>query len=471
VHDADTLRRAIDAWHAGLTPESAEESATWLTEQLRRRGLFFGTRPLCTVLRPRFLTRGQYQLLRDRIAILLGAFDRALEAALADPGGGVLDQFRLLDWERTLALEDPRIPASPVSRLDAFFESSPSEGQDGALRFTEYNAETPAGSAYHDALTELFQAIPAVSPFLAGHVLQPLPARHHVVHALLEAYARWSGRPPRSRPVVAILDWREVPTWSEFLLYRATFEAAGIACVVADVRDCELVNGRLHAAGTPVDLIYKRVLIGELVGREGLDHPIVRAVRSGAVCMVNPFRCKILHKKASLAVLSDERNTGLFSPDQRAAIGEHIPWTRVVEDRGTEFKGERIDLLPWIEDNRERLVLKPNDEYGGSGIVLGWETAPDGWRAAVRKAAAEPFIVQERIALPSESFPSWDGEGGEGGGGGGGLVFADRIVDTAPFVFGGTYADSCLTRVSTATLVNVTAGGGSTVPTFVVERR
>jgi len=77
-------------------------------------------------------------------------------------------------------------------------------------------------------------------------------------------------------------------------------------------------------------------------------------------------------------------------------------------------------------------------------------------------ALAEPFIVQERIGLPSESFPSVvDGE----------LVFADRIVDTAPFVFAGAYVEGCLTRVSTATLVNVTAGGGSTVPTFVVEKR
>jgi hypothetical protein len=107
-------------------------------------------------------------------------------------------------------------------------------------------------------------------------------------------------------------------------------------------------------------------------------------------------------------------------------------------------------------------VLKPNDDYGGAGIVLGWEVDDDAWSAALRKALAEPFIVQERIGLPSEIFPSYaDGQ----------LHFAGRIVDTAPFVFGGVYADSCLTRVSTATLVNVTAGGGSTVPTFVVERR
>jgi hypothetical protein len=54
---------------------------------------------------------------------------------------------------------------------------------------------------------------------------------------------------------------------------------------------------------------------------------------------------------------------------------------------------------------------------------------------------------------------------------GGRVVFADRMLDTDPFVFHGEYADGCLTRLSTAALLNVTAGGGSTVPTFVVERR
>ena len=328
------------------------------------------------------------------------------------------------------------------------------------LFFTEYNAETPAGSAYHDALSELFLALPVAREFLRSHALRPLPAVPNVLHALLGAWEQWSGR--RDLPVIGILDWSEVPTRSEFLLYQQKMEAVGIRCVVADVRECELIGGRLVAAGTPIDLIYKRVLIHELVGREGMEHPIVRAVRSGAVCMVNPFRCKILHKKASLAVLSDERNAGLFSAREQRAIAEHVPWTRVVEERATQKDGEPIDLLPWMARHRERLVLKPNDDYGGAGIVLGWEVDDPAWDAAVRKATAQPFIVQERIPLPSESFPSWAD---------GALVYADRIVDTAPFVFNGAYADACLTRVSTATLVNVTAGGGSTVPTFVVERR
>jgi uncharacterized circularly permuted ATP-grasp superfamily protein len=140
-----------------------------------------------------------------------------------------------------------------------------------------------------------------------------------------------------------------------------------------------------------------------------------------------------------------------------------VPFTRVVEERRTTFGGREVDLLELLAADRERFVLKPNDDYGGTGIVLGWEVDDAAWQAALRRALETPHIAQERIHLPSEPFPSWGPEAG--------LEIADRIVDTAPYVFGGAWVEGCLSRISTATLVNVTAGGGSTVPTFVVERR
>jgi hypothetical protein len=45
------------------------------------------------------------------------------------------------------------------------------------------------------------------------------------------------------------------------------------------------------------------------------------------------------------------------------------------------------------------------------------------------------------------------------------------MLDTNPFVYFGEYVDGCMTRLSTAALLNVSAGGGSTTPTFVVEKR
>jgi len=178
--------------------------------------------------------------------------------------------------------------------------------------------------------------------------------------------------------------------------------------------------------------------------------------------MVNPFRCKLLHKKASLAVLSDERQAPLFTMDEQAAVAAHVPWTRVVEERRTTHQGSSVDLLPFIAARREQLVLKPNDDYGGKGIVLGWTVDDSTWQQAITTARAEPYIVQERVDLPAEPFPAWIG---------GSLQLADRMLDTAPFLVDGVTVSGCLTRIATDPLLNVTAGGGSNVPTFLVEER
>ena len=447
-------RDPIDEYHALLTEELAGESHWHLETQLRSRGLFFGDRALCSVLRPRFFAPAQYAFLQRQGARILRAFRTAHRAALADDR--VLDQFGLFGWERELARVDPGFrDASPVSRLDAFFVD---DGR--GLRFTEYNAEVPAGGAYNDVLAEVFFALPAMRAFLRRWDVRPIPARHQVLQALQDAWEQWSGR--RERPRIAIVDWKEVPTQSEFALFRDYFTRQGFECVIVDPAEVEYTRGELRAAGGRIDVVYKRVLTTELVERGGMDHAILRAFRDRKVCLVNPPSCKLLHKKASLAVLSDERNAALFDAEERAVIAETIPWTRMVEERRTTFGDRPIDLLPWIADNRERLVLKPNDEYGGKGIVLGWEVDDAAWRDAIRAALAEPYIVQDRITLPSEPYPSViDGR----------LVVADRMVDTAPYATYGDHVDGCLTRLASVALINVTAGGGSQTPTFLAEPR
>jgi hypothetical protein len=448
-------QHAVAAYHDGLDDGLARESSEWLTARQRDIGLTFGERPLCTVIRPRFLSPAEYDTLRTASASLLGAFRHA--GAMAQDDAAFRAQFRLADWEEQLLATAPRLHvAAPLSRLDAFIDPV-----SGIARITEYNGETPAGTGYTDALAELFLALPAMRPFLEHWVVRPLPAMGHVHNVLLESWHRFRG--VRTVPSIAIVDWDDVPTQAEFRICLDYFRAMGVPCRITTPEALRYEGGKLKDAdGTVIDLIYKRVLLHELIAEGGLEHPMVRAVADGAVCMVNPFACKPLHKKASLAVLSDERNAGRFSGAEQAAIATHVPWTRVVEERKTVIDGTAIDLLPWMLRERESLVLKPNDDYGGTGIVLGWEVDDTTWHDAVARAVAEPYVVQRRIALPSEPFPAIHE---------GALHVEDRIVDTAPFCWHGAFMDGCLTRISTSTLVNVTAGGGSTIPTFVVEPR
>lgn len=449
------MSSAISAYHDLLAQgDLAAASAEALEQQLRHQGLYFGDRALCSVLRPRFLTLAQYRHIAEACRLVGQAFEKVRGAAMAD--AHLRTQFGLTSWEEQIIHADPGFAAaSPTSRLDAFY----AEGA-GGLMFTEFNAETPAGAAYNDALSRAMLTLPAMQAFQRTHVPLPIPSGPTVVDALLQAYHQWRG--VREAPRVCILDWREVPTYSEFVLFEQEFRARGIDVFIGDPRDAAFANGQLTVAGRPVTLIYKRVLIDELVTREGLDSPVVTAVRAGAVCMVNPFRCKLLHKKASLAVVSDERQAPLLDAEERAAVAAHVPWTRVVEERRTEHRSGAVDLVPFIAAHRERLVLKPNDEYGGKGIVLGWTVDDATWQAAIRTALGEPYIVQERVVVPSEPWPAYvDGA----------LHIGDRMLDTAPFLANGTTMSGCLTRIATDPLLNVTAGGGSNVPTFLVEAR
>jgi hypothetical protein len=449
---ADPISCYHDLIASGGTLAADSQAALERAQQMR--GLVFGTRPVCTVLRPRFLTPAQYRLLHDTVAALLPAFQTVYDRALADPT--FRHQFRMLDWEDQLLDVDPGFPCpSPTSRFDSFFAS------DDELYFTEFNTETPAGAGYSDALAELFYGLPVFQEFQRRFRVFPIPARPGVLHALTDSFRQWQGNtsdPPR----IAILDWREVPTFSEFVIFYDYFKAMGIEARIVDPREVEYHDGKLMAGDYHITLIYKRVLIGELIERGGMDHPVVRAVRDRAVCMANSFRCKILFKKASLAVLSDERNAALFAPQQRAAIRRHIPWTRVVESRTTVIDGQEIDLVPWAAHNKDRLVLKPNDDYGGKGIVLGWTVDQRAWDEALRVALESPYVVQQKVKLPQEAFPGFEN---------GSLQVIDRMLDTNPYVAFGAFMHGCLTRISTEALVNVTAGGGSTVPTFLVEPR
>src|SRR6266480_5673887 len=158
-----SLREAIETYHELLTDELASASQARLDNQQQIRGITFGGRPLCSVLRPRFMTPEQYRFLQTRVHLLLHAFEKIYHAAIAD--ADFRAQFGLLDWEEALVQHAPGFRASsPTSRVDTFFVT-----ERGGLRLTEYNAETPASPAYSDVLTEISYGLPVMREFLRSY--------------------------------------------------------------------------------------------------------------------------------------------------------------------------------------------------------------------------------------------------------------------------------------------------------------
>jgi hypothetical protein len=453
------LKTAIDHYHdLCLSGSLAQQSWDLLAPGMEERNLFFGERPICTVLRPLFHTEEHYHFLYERTTLMLGVFRKMTQFMLAEPK---LRAQVFLDPDEEALIKIPTGYRTniPTARLDSFFARSASDKH--ALTFIEFNGESPAGMAYNDVLGELFLETPLMQRFQDRYDVAPLEVRQYALDALLRVYYEWRGNSSKL-PEMAIVDWAGVPTTGEFYLFRDYFGEHGIDVTICTPDDLDFHGGKLYAGEQEVDFVYKRVLATELLGKYRLDHPLIEALRARAICMVNPFTCKLVHKKASFAVASDERNAPLFNADEREAIRRHIPWTRTVEERYTiDGRGKKIDLLPWASDNKEHLVLKPNDEYGGKGVLIGWETSQSEWDRVLEAALGEPSIVQERAEIAYELFPSIDPRGN--------VEIGERLVDCDPFLFHGDTVGGCLTRLSTVTLLNVTAGGGSVAPAFVIR--
>ena len=431
------MKDPVAAFH-GLLDDGrlAASSAEALVEGQRARRLTFGERPLCVAIRPQLLTRRRYEQAvsaAEGVAAALASLERAV---LED--ADLRAELGLETEEERLAMADPGFKfSSPSVRLDSFFADE--------VRFVEYNAESPAGMAYSDNLTAVFARLPVMKAFRKLFRGRFIPTRRRQLRAMLHAFKQWGGS---ATPVIGIIDWEGLPTAPEFEMFKAFFEEAGIKTVICDPRALEFRRGKLYAQGAAVNLVYRRVLTSELLARGDGTRALREAYMAGAVCVVNSFRAKLLHKKMSLALLSDDRYQRLYTPAQRTAIQRHIPWTRRV----------RPELAEEIARRRETLVLKPNDEYGGKGVVLGWTVDQAEWESAIDVATTQSYVVQEAVEIPRVPFPvALDG-----------IRYLDLAVDLDPYLFNGR-AGGFMTRVSAAALLNVTAGAGSVVPTFVIE--
>ena len=449
----------VEYWDKLLRP--LVKRSTSLAEQflkdVRAAKLTFGDRVHCPFLRPVFLSPEDEQRLRNVAEAVVAMAERITRQALEDVT--LFQQFHLRpEEERLVRLNPGPGPASTASRLDAFLLPE-------SLKFTEYNGESPAGPGYSETLSDIFRELPVMEEFKKRFDVHSYPLSAKLLDALVTTYVDWGGK--TKRPQMAIVDWKEVPTWSEFEILRARFEKMGIPVVLADPRELEFDGQKLAAHGKTIDLLYRRVLINDIVARPKECAALVRAYESGKVCTANNFRCKIPHVKAFFAVLTDDNNARYFSADEQELIQRHVPWTRVVEDRRTTHDGDSVALLEFIRKDQKHLVMKPSDEYGGMGVTLGWEVDKLHWERTIEQAlptgkgAKERgcWIVQERIPMRRGEFP-FIGKGNK-------VDFRNMLVDFAPYVFRGKVA-GYLTRLSATSLANVTSGGGQ-IPSFRVE--
>ena len=450
------IKEAVAYYHELLNDtDLAAASQEMLDERLESSKLIFGGRRLTPYLRPHFVMESDWLLIKRTCETIFGALQKVKDAAIADDA--ILTELGVTDIEKELIKIDPKYShVSPTSRLDSFLTED-------SYSYVELNGESPAGIAFADSATGIFLNLPVMQKFAERYTLTGLEGRSKMLEVLLACYTEFCGGTMTHKPVIAIVDLDDLPTIKEFELFRDFFESSGYKSIICSPGELEFDGSRLSYKGTEIDIVYKRLLVNEYLPIMDDQPALLDAYRAGAVCVVNSFRGKLVHKKAIFAVLTSERYKYLFNDEELSAITKHVPWTRMFRDESTENKGETIDLVEWTRSNSHKLVLKPNDDYGGHGIYIGWNSSALEWDDAIVLALKNAdYLIQERVKTAKELFPTLTDDAGN-------WEMVEQLVDLDPLLFMGKVG-SAFTRLSSTELANVSSGGGM-VPTFIISAK
>jgi Uncharacterized conserved protein len=346
------LRKAVEYYHKLLAdPDLVEASRRALDDALEHSKLIFGGRRLTPYLRPHFVTEADWNRIKTICETVWRALQKVKDAALEDDS--ILAELGLTDIERELVKIDPGYEqVSPTSRLDSFLT-------DDAYSFVELNGESPAGIAYADSASAIFGSLPVMQKFCERYDVRWLEGSSKLLDVLLACYEEFLGGEPETPPVIAIVDLKDLPTQKEFELFSDYFQNAGYTSVICSPDELEFDGEKLYFHGLSIDIVYKRLLVNEYLPIMNQYPALLDAYRAGAICMVNNFRSKLVHKKAIFAVLTNEKYARLFNDDEIAAINAHVPWTRKFRDEktfvrtgnGSDRVSTEAELVEWTRQN------------------------------------------------------------------------------------------------------------------------
>lgn len=243
---------------------------------------------------------------------------------------------------------------------------------------------------------------PVVSQFLAEHGLRAVhhnPLRSLCAHIIEDTGA--SGVRTGDELNVAVVLGRNHPLDATCArLARETYAAllretgeglTGELVICSDPAELSMRNTRVYRGDRRIHAVVEYYF-------RAIPELVLWCQKAGTVCVYNGLLVKLLVDKRNLALLSEFEDSEYFDEEERALIRDHIPWSRIVAEGKTRYRGEAVGLPRLLATNREALVLKPALQSGGVDVYVGKFTPPGQWEQAVARAVGEGgWIVQEYV--------------------------------------------------------------------------
>lgn len=393
--------------------------------------------------------------LKDDARLILSALQKLGAVLRRDRGHQLLTQLAPLEKEAA------DFAGLATARLDLFFD-----GDD--LQVIEANTTIPAMQAYSDMIRRAY-----------GEAFHPQKKIEHsntddLLHSLLEHYQRTGGK--ATKPRLAIIARSGDSQLAELVWLQREWQAQGYETLLLTPDEIEIRKGQLWGAAQPLDLVYRHIFAHRLAP----DSAFAKAcLQSEHYRIFNPIAAH-LEAKGVLAELSRyaaDTQLGLsigLKDDEVDATVRRVAWSRLLNrgpaslPDGTEI----TNLIDWVKERPQELVVKSSLGYGGHGIFIGSGLSEKSSQDRARKLLAVShevtwpeliealltmgegqWIVQRKVSGRKIRHRFWSE---------GQWLEKETFIDCSIFTNSGVsfrpHGGAC--RFSTDAIVNIGQGGG-----------
>lgn len=356
---------------------------------------------------PKMHTEESFSIIKTALETTHNILDKIIECYLADSQLQALFPFdeRL---KKLILLPKQYNQNLPICRLDIFFNED-----DYSFKFCEFNADGASamnedreiynafknsrlyqkmGEEYHIESFELFDSW--VSEFLTLYKEYSQNKNTHqksIDHQDKHNQQENNSNPQSSitpNPTIAIVDFLDIGTKSEFKVFRDAFIRCGLNCTIEDITTLKYDGKNLTTdEGVIIDAIYRRAVTSECMDKYETIQPFINAVMDGNVCLVGAFRTQIIHDKNLFRLLRHPYIKQILTNEENNFIESHIPKTYLLNH------GE-YDKIAVLND-KNNWIIKPSDRYGSFDVHTGGDYQDIDWYNLIKEYENKGFVLQE----------------------------------------------------------------------------
>lgn len=360
--------------------EENRASALAVKDYLEHSSVAYHGRCVHTLHIPKVFTEEIISLYREIVETTYGIFEKVIREYLKNPEYRKLFPFSK-ELEELILVPNLYDSLLPIARFDIFFNE-----EDHSFKFCEINTDGTSAMNEDFVLNQALELNTAHLHMKEKYKFRQFELFDSWVETFLKLYETYEKR--REKPYIAIVDFIEHCSITEFEEFKRRFEKAGYECEICEITQMCYKDHVLYSpSGHPVDLIYRRAVTTDVMEHYQEVQDFIRAVKNQDVCIMGSFCTQIIHNKWLFKVLREEPTLRLLNEEERDFVHEHIPYTNLMDSR--------FCRMPQITEDKDRWIVKPLDSYASRGVFAGIDYTYSEWCDIIERHFNKGYIFQE----------------------------------------------------------------------------